>query len=161
MEPVTTPIITSLLVRKNASTSGQSIKASDETSAPSAVTYLLAPDRPLAEAAPCRPCGAFKPTERISAWALNNKAGKAFLLSIPTRAFRPSSKRHCTTGPHLTLNRRPLNPVQQVGHPKGPQEMAEVIQQRPFVQPVNPTNGLLAISASCHQRDIASCGLPP
>jgi hypothetical protein len=47
--------------------------------------------------------------------------------------------------PHLTLNRRALNPVQQVGHPKGLQEVAEVIQQRPFVQPVNSINGLLAI----------------
>ena len=61
---------------------------------------------------------------------------------------------------HLPLDRRALHIVQPVDDPQLMQEMEEIIQQRAFVQPVDPIDHLLAVQAPRHPRVIAASRLP-
>jgi hypothetical protein len=61
---------------------------------------------------------------------------------------------------HHPLHRRALDIVQPVDHPQRVQEVEEIIQQRPFVQPVHPLDDLLAVQAPGDPRVIAASRLP-
>ena len=52
----------------------------------------------------------------------------------PQQGLQPIAPEGLHDRHHLALNRRALDPVHPVGHPKGLQEVEEVIQHGPFVQ---------------------------
>ena len=61
---------------------------------------------------------------------------------------------------HLALDRRALDVAQPVDHSELLQAVEEVIQQRAFVQPVDPVDDLLAVQAPGHPRIIPASRLP-
>jgi hypothetical protein len=61
---------------------------------------------------------------------------------------------------HLALDGCALDVTQQVDDSQLVQEVEEVVQQRPFVQPVHPIDDLRAVQASRHARVTATSGLP-
>jgi hypothetical protein len=61
---------------------------------------------------------------------------------------------------HVALDRYALDVPQPVDYSELVQEVEEVIQQRAFVQMVDPVDDLLAVQAPCHPRVIAASDLP-
>jgi hypothetical protein len=61
---------------------------------------------------------------------------------------------------HHPLHRRPLDIVQPVDDSQLVQEVEEIIQQRPFVQSVDPVDDLFAVQATGYPRVIAASRLP-
>jgi hypothetical protein len=60
----------------------------------------------------------------------------------------------------LALACRPLNVDQPVRYPALLQAVEEVIQQRAFVQPVDPIDDLLVVQALCHPQIIMASNIP-
>jgi hypothetical protein len=76
----------------------------------------------------------------------------------PTAGLQPVSLKVLHNRHPLVLKRRALDLGPQLGHPTGRQEMAEVIQQRPFGQTVHASPPCGAVQAP---RRITTSGLPP
>jgi hypothetical protein len=97
---------------------------------------------------PWRTCWALKPTNCIKAVPLNRRAGRAWMLSMPKQGHQPIAQDILDAGQDLPWDSRTMHRIQQRHHAKRLQEVKKVIQDRPFVQPVDPIDQVLAVQTA-------------
>jgi hypothetical protein len=110
---------------------------------------------------PWRTYWALKPTSCIKVSSLNSQGRSAFIRSMPKRqGLQPIEQEVLDDREHLALDGGAVDLLQQGHDLNRLQEVKEVVQQRPFVQPVYAVHQLLTIEPPRDPRGIAPGDLP-
>ena len=120
---------------------------------------------------PCRLCGpalthAVANLLRIEAHQLHERliaeqqVGQGIDALNPKQRLQPVEQDILDEGHHRAVDAGAAGVLQQRHHPEGLQELKEIIQHRPFVQPVHPVHNLFPVQAPRNTRIVTAGHFP-